>query len=158
MTINITLAPSEAHLLLAVLDEARKGQAFPIAAYGMAGEAQIIGMAARVSEAIRATRNPPVAELVDVDQADERQRFAELDLVIVRTLMSRARPRHEAARIQGTRPVCCASGDGPCRPRYLVPRAHALEVVAADPDWTEILRDAAPRDFDIYDVRQEVPR
>lgn len=154
MTITITLAPSEAHLLLAVLDEARKGQAFPISVYGAAGELQIGDMFGRINEALRALRNPPV----DDDRADERQRLAELDLVIVKTLAASVRARHEAARIRGERPVCCASGDGPCRPRYLVPRAHALEVVAADPDWTEILRDATEADLDVYDVREEVPQ
>lgn len=58
MAMTITLSPSEAHLLLAVLDEAFKGQAFPIAAYGMTGEAQIAGLSSRVSEAIRRATRP----------------------------------------------------------------------------------------------------
>lgn len=55
--ITLTLKPSQAHLLLQILDEAYKGQSpFPIAAYGADGRAAVINLFLLLSEAIRATK------------------------------------------------------------------------------------------------------
>lgn len=55
-TILLPLKPSDAHLLLSILDEAYKGQSpFPIAVYGAEGRAAVIGMFLNLSDAIRAS-------------------------------------------------------------------------------------------------------
>lgn len=80
----------------------------------------------------------------------DRHRLADLDLVLLETMPRHLRAAHTEAGNRGRYPHNGAV-------RYLVPRAHALEVVAADPDWTEILRDGTEADLGHYDVREVMP-
>lgn len=79
----------------------------------------------------------------------DRHRLAELDLVLLETMPRYLRAAHVEAGNRGRYPHNGAV-------RYLVPRARALEVVEADPEWSEILRDGTEADLVHYDVRQEV--
>lgn len=55
--IPLNVSPSEAHLLLTVLDLAHKGEAFPVGLYGAEGKAQLVDIAGRVNAAL--TSRPP---------------------------------------------------------------------------------------------------
>jgi hypothetical protein len=79
----------------------------------------------------------------------DRARAAELDLVVLETMPRQHRASHEAAGNRGRWPANGAD-------RYLVPRAVALEVVEADPEWSEVVRDAVEADLGRYAVRESI--
>jgi len=79
----------------------------------------------------------------------DRQRLADLDLVLVEIMPRQHRAAHVEAGTRGRYPHNGAV-------RYLVPRELAAALVEADGEWTEILRDGTEADLVHYDVRQEV--